>query len=471
MRRETPCLLAVTLALVGCTMIPRYERPAIPVPETWPERSRTTREPERSSIRWHEFITDTRLRSVVTIALANNRDLRVAALNVEKVQALFRIQRSEISPSVGGMATGDKYRLPEKMADDGHGKVVETYAINIGTLPWELDLFGRIRSLNERALHQYLATEQARDATQTALIAAVCGAYLSLAADRENLALAEGTARALQESLELIRHSRDLGIASDLDLSQVRSQVEAARVAVGAYRGRVATDRNALDLVVGDHVPDDLLPENLSAVTGAGDLVPGLPSDLLLRRPDILMAEHQLQAANANIGAARAAFFPRITLTAGIGSMSPELDQLLGSGTRTWSFTPQIIAPLFASGSLRANLRATKIDREIAVALYEKAIQTAFREVSDGLTLRLTLTEQRDAQERLVVALEDTLRLSDARYKAGLDGYLGVLVAQRSLFAAQQALVALRLAEAANRITLFKALGGDGGFMTSASVP
>lgn len=452
--------VAFLVVLSSCTMIPKYTRPEAPVPASWPDAPGGAATAPATSVQWQDLVEDARLRSVIELALANNRDLRVAALNVEKAQAFYRIQRSELSPSVGVMATGEKYRLPEKMNEDGTAHIVEDYAVNVGTLSWELDFFGRVRSLKERALHQYMATEHAQAATQISLIAAVAGSWLTLAADREDLELARATVDAQQATLELIRRSRDFGIASDLELCQAQSQVELARTAVAAYSGLVAVDQHTLALVVGSQVEERLLPERLSTVGKLGDLAPGLPSEVLLRRPDILMAEQQLLAANANIGVARAAFFPRITLTAGVGTMSPELDGLFKSGTETWSFAPQLVAPLFASGSLRANLKVTKVDRDIAVAQYEKAIQTAFREVSDGLVLRGTLAEQRDAQVRLVGALEQTYRLSDARYKAGLDGYLGVLVAQRSLFAAQQGLVRVRLAEQANLVTLFKALGG-----------
>lgn len=452
-------LVASLVVLSSCTMVPKYSRPEAPIPASWPDGGAAAA--PGVAVQWQDMVADAHLRSVIELALANNRDLRVAALNVEKAQALYRIQRSELTPGIGVRANGEKYRVPERMSDNDTARIVEDYSVDVGTLSWEIDLFGRIRSLGERALHQYLATAQARTAARTSLIAATAGAYLTLAADRESLGLAEATVEAQQASLELVRRSRDLGIASDLDLRQVESQVEAARAAVAAFTGLEAMDRHALDLVVGAPVGDDLLPRGLTTIASLAEIAPGLPSELLLRRPDILAAEHQLMAANASIGAARAAFFPRITLTAGIGTMSPELDKLFESGTRTWSFVPQIIAPLFASGSLRANLKVSKLDRDIAVAQYEKAIQTAFREVSDGLVLRQTLTTRREAQERLVAALEETYRLSDARYKAGLDGYLGVLVAQRALFAAQQALVNVRLAEQANVVMLFKAMGGS----------
>jgi multidrug efflux system outer membrane protein len=456
-------LLPAALFLGGCTMIPKYERPALPVPEAWAGAAQPKVDPAPPTVaelRWQDFFIDARLRSLIDLALVNNRDLRVATLNIEKARALYRIQRAELNPTIGVQAAGERYRVPEKMGDKNESKMVADYTVGVGLASWELDLFGRLRSLNARSLQQFFATEEIRRAAQTALVAAVAGSYLNLAADGENLRLAEVTLDAQKSSYGLIRETRDAGLASDLDLRQAQSQVEAARVNVAAYTGAVAVDRNALQLLVGSPVAPDLLPERFGTVTDPRGVSAGLPSDVLLRRPDILAAEHQLRAANANIGAARAAFFPRISLTASFGTLGPDLSDLFGAGTRAWSFAPQIVAPLFASGSLLANLKVSKVDREIAVAQYEKAIQVAFAEVSDALTLRSTLVAQREAQEALVIALDETWRLSDARYQGGIDGYLGVLVAQQALYAAQRGQVAVRLAEQANLVTLYKVLGG-----------
>jgi multidrug efflux system outer membrane protein len=346
------------------------------------------------------------------------------------------------------------------MTDDGTAKTVGQYSVSLGTLSWELDLFGRLRSLKSQALEQYLATEQVRSATQLSLVAAVTNSYLALAADRDKLRLARSTLEAQQVSYELILRSRDFGMASDLDLRQAESQVEAARVDIARYTGLVALDENALTLLVGSPVPAPLLPGELGSDQMLKDISAELPSEVLLNRPDILAAEHQLKSAYANIGAARAAFFPRITLTAGGGTMSPDLSSLFQSGTGTWTFAPQIIAPIFTGGSLRANYKAAEVSRDIAVADYEKAIQSAFREVSDALSLRIRLQEQQQSQQALVKALEEAYRLSEARYKAGIDSYLSVLVSQRAMYVAQQGLVSLRLARLGNLVTLYKALGG-----------
>ena len=466
-----PALLCFALLLCGaCTMIPEYVRPEPPVPPAWPEATAPAESlPEAApvaapaaEIGWQDYFTDPRLRSVIELALANNRDLRIAALNVDRMSALYRIQRAELYPGVGVLASGEAVRLPGTMTGSGHGETSEQYAVQVGTLSWEIDFFGRIRSLNAAALEQYLATEEARRAAQISLVAGTASAWLTLAADAESVQIAQSTLDAQLATLELVRQSSELGMASDLEVRQAESQVELARAAVARFTGLVAIDRNALDVLAGTTVPDDLLPGGLTAVTGIAGLAPGLPSEVLLGRPDILVAEHRLKAANANIGAARAAFFPSITLTAGAGTRSPDLSGLFKAGSGTWSFVPQIVAPIFASGSIRANLEATKVEREIAVAQYEKSIQDAFREVSDGLALRTTLAAQQEAEAALVKALEEAFRLSNARYEAGMDGYLLVLVAQRSLFAAQEALVNVRLAEQVNLVTLYKALGGGG---------
>jgi multidrug efflux system outer membrane protein len=460
-------LLGMVVFLCGCPRSPKYNRPALPVPPTWPESTASQASvpaaPAAADMKWQEFFIDQRLQSVIEQALANNRDLRVAALNVEKVRALYQIQRAEQFPNVSVSGSGNVYRLPRTTTLGEffpHAITVQEYNVNLGAASWELDFFGRIRSLKSQALEQYLATEQARSAAQSALVAAVANSYLALAADRENLRLAQATLDAQKATYELILRTRDLGIASDLELRQAQSQVEAARVDIARYTGQVALDENALNLLAGTPVPGNLLPSELDSDRPLKDIAAGIPSEVLLRRPDILTAEHQLKAAYANIGAARAAYFPRISLTAGVGFMSGDLSNLFKGEASTWNFAPQLVLPIFDAGARRANLKVAQADRDAAIAEYEKAIQSAFRDVSDGLTLRTRLAEQQDAQQSLVNTLDETYRLSDARYKAGIDSYLSVLVAQRSLYAAQQALVNLRLARLSNLVTLYKVLGG-----------
>jgi len=443
----------------ACDLSPKYTRPTAPVPQNLPDSTASAGAPAPAELHWQDYFTDPGMQSVIKLAIDNNRDMRIASLNVEKAQALYRIQRSNMTPTMGIRGSGNKYRQPEKM-NGGTAKIIEQDSVNVGVLSWELDFFGRLRSLRKQAMNQYLATEQAKAAAQISLVGTVAQSYFTYAADQENLDLAQRTFDAQKAYYDLIHQSNELGVASELDLRQAQSQMESARVDVARFRGLVAMDLNALELVVGTSVPAGQLPKGLSAIAPLKDVSAGLSSDVLLRRPDILRTEYQLKAANANIGAARAAFFPNVSLTAGIGTMSPEFSSLFTSGTGTWSFTPQINLPLFAGGSLWANLKVAKTDRDIAVAQYESAVQTAFREVADGLVRRSTYVEQLDAQRALVESLETTYRLSDLRYKEGLDGYLGVLVAQRSLYSAQQGWVATRLANQINQITLYKALGG-----------
>jgi multidrug efflux system outer membrane protein len=458
-----PIALAAALALSGCTLMPKYERPPLPVPDAFPALAGAIVDSTGSAATapgWQDYFPDARLRAVIERALAENRDLRIAALNVEEAAALLRIQRGKLSPAIGVQAAGQVTRMPERMTSSGNAETVEQYSVEVGFLSWEIDLFGRLRSLKARALEQYLATEQAQRAVRTSLVAAVASSWLRLAADTERLRLAEATIAAQTATRDLVKASRDAGVASDLDLSQVESQVETARASRAEFAGAVGVDRHALELLVGSPLPDEVLPPGLSELADLPVLAAELPSEVLLARPDILAAEHRLRAANANIGAARAAFFPSISLTAAVGTLSPDLSHLFASGTDSWRYAPVVQTPIFAGGGLRANLKATQVERQIAVATYEKAIQSAFAEVADALTLRATLLEEREAWDRLLASLEQTLRLSEARYQAGLDGYLGVLVAQRSLYVSQQTGVALRLAEKANRVALYKALGG-----------
>jgi len=460
--------MAMTVCLCGCVRPRTYQRPAPPIPEAWASPAAAPTDepgaPEAASLNWRKFFDDRKLRAVIELALANNRDLRIAALNVERVQALYRIQRAEQFPAVGASGAGDLYRLPKSMTVAGftvpQAVTVEQYTVSPVAASWELDLFGRVRSLKTAALERFLATEQARRAAQTSLVAAVAESYLALAADRDKLQLAQATFDAQQATYELIRRTREAGMASDLDLRQAESQVEAARADIARYTAQVALDENALNLLVGAPVPTSLLPGELGPHIALKDIAAGLPSEVLLRRPDILAAEHQLKAAHANIGAARAAFFPRIALTAAAGLMSSDLSDLFRYGARTWSFAPQANIPIFDAGARKANLKAAQVDRNLAVAEYEKAVQTAFREVSDALSLRSRLREQQRAQEALVRSLEDAYLLAETRYKAGIDSYLSVLIAQRSLYAARQALVTVRLSRLSNLVALYKVLGG-----------
>jgi multidrug efflux system outer membrane protein len=452
-------LMCVIVALSGgCSLAPTYTRPEAPVPAAWPGAPASAQQ-AAADVPWRDFFVDERLQKVIDQALANNRDLRVAALNIERTRALYRIQRAELFPTVTASGTASKERVPGILSQSGQPATVELYNVNLGISSWELDLFGRIRSLKDAALEQYLATEQARVSAQIALVAEVANTYLTLAADRENLKLAQSTLETQQATYEMIRRRAEVGASSDLDLRQAQTRVDAARVDIARYTGQVALDENALTLLVGSPVPSGLLPVELGEVAALKDFTPGLPSEVLQHRPDILQAESQLRAAHANIGAARAALFPRITLTTSIGTTSDQLSGLFTSGSGTWAFVPQIFIPIFDARSWAA-YDVTKVDREIALAQYEKAIQVAFREVADSLAQRGTLGDQLQAQQSLVDASADGYRLSDARYTRGIDSYLRVLDAQRSLYGAQQGLISIRLARLTNLVTLYKVLGG-----------
>jgi len=456
-------ILLVIASLTGCTLAPKYKRPEAPVPSSWPSgpayKEPMPAVPKAEELNWEEFFTDGRLREVIRMALENNRDLRVAALNVEMSRAYYGIQRAELLPTLDVVARGSKERIPADLSETRERMTRERYSVDLGILSWEIDFFGRIRSLKEKALEEYLATEEARRSAELALLSAVANTYLTLAADREILKLSQSTLETQEAVYRLIKLRYEVGLASELDLRRAQTQVEVARGDVARYTKLVAQGENALNLLVGFQVPKDLLPLELSHVSPPKEVSPGITSDVLLNRPDILAAEHQLKAVHANIGAARAAFFPRISLTTTLGTASRELSGLFKAGSGTRSFVPQIITPIFDARTWLA-LKAVKIQREIAVAQYEKAIQTAFREVADVLAQQGTIKDQIIAQESLIQALKVTYRLSYLRYTKGIDSYLSVLDAQRSLYTAEQGLIALRLAEIANQITLYKVLGG-----------
>ena len=460
--------LGALLCLGGCaTMAPKYTRPAAPVPAAWPSgpsyKGEVAKQTQRqlADTPWREFFVDPHLRQLIALALDNNRDLRVAALNVERFRAQYQIQRSDLFPKVDATAAGNFQRMPAGEFGSNPAATINFYSVGLGVASYELDLFGRVRSLKDQALEQYLATGQARASVQISLVSQVAVGYLTLAADRERLQLAKDTLASQESSYQLTRSRFEAGISSALDLHQAQTSVDTARVDIARYTTLVAQDENALNLVVGSKVEADLLPRKLSeTLTALRDVAPGLPSDVLLRRPDILQAEGELKALNANIGAARAAFFPRITLVSSVGFGSSELSGLFKGSSFAWNFAPQISLPIFDAGSNLANLKAAEVDRDIAVAQYEKAIQTAFREVADALAQLGTIDSQVAAQQSLTDATSESYRLSQARYDKGVDSYLVVLDSQRSLYSAQQNLITVRLARLANQVTLYKVLGG-----------
>lgn len=453
----------VLLVLSGCaSMAPKYTRPEAPVPSEWPggpaykDNSAKPGDLVAADITWQEFFIDEQLQKLIVLALENNRDLRVAALNIERSQALYRIQRAYLFPTVIASASGLEQRVPA----GGQSMAAHQYSVDLGFSAYEIDLFGRVRSLKDQALEQFFATEEARRSVLISLVAEVASNYLTLAADKERLKIARDTFESQQTSYNLIKRRFEVGASSELDLRQVQTSVDLARVDIARFTSQVAQDENALVLVIGSQVPDDLLPSGLSEITALKEPSPGLPSEVLQRRPDIMQAEHLLKAANANIGTARAAFFPSITLTTSIGLSSDHLAGLFKGATGTWMFAPQITLPIFNAGRNRANLKVSEVDREIFLAQYEKAIQSAFREVADALAQRGTLGDQLEAQQSLTDATAASHRLSQARYRNGIESYLNVLDSQRSLYSAQQGLINVRLSRLINLVTLYKVLGG-----------
>lgn len=470
MIRNVLSIILTTICLAGCTtMAPDYKRPASPVPAEWPtgpsykDVADIQTGPHADDIGWRKFYVDEKLQKVIGLALANNRDLRVAILNIEKARALYGIQRAELYPAINASGSWTEQRIPADIStESGEAMSFKQYSVNMGVSSWEVDFFGRIRSLKDRALEQYFATEQAGRSAQISLVAEVANIYLILAADRENLKLVQSTLEAQQITYRLIQRRYEVGASSEIDLRQAQTRLDAARVDIARYTRQVALDENILNLLVGSPVSVELQPGTLDSLVPLKDISPGLSSEILLHRPDILQAEHALKAANANIGAARAALFPRIALTTNIGMTSNALSGLFKAGSNTWIFAPQVSMPIF-DARLWSALTAVQVEREIALTQYEKAIQTAFRETADALAQRGTVEDQMKAQQSLVGAASETYRLSDARYKNGTDSYLPVLDSQRSLYSAQQGLISIRLARITNLVTLYKVLGGGAG--------
>ncbi|MEE1869947.1 AdeC/AdeK/OprM family multidrug efflux complex outer membrane factor [Pseudomonas auratipiscis] len=457
--------LAVTAFILGgCSLIPDYQTPESPVAAQWPQgpaysptESANVSAAEQG---WRQFFNDPALQQLIQTSLVNNRDLKVAALNIDAYRAQYRIQRADLFPAVSANGSGSRQRMPGNMTQTGDSEITSSYSATLGVSAYELDLFGRVRSLTEQQLEIYLSSEEARRSTQIALVASVANAYFTWQADQALLKLTEETLKTYEQSYALTLRSNEVGVASALDLSQARTSVEGARVKLAQYQRLVAQDANSLAVLIGTGLPADLpAAQNLDSDLLA-EVPAGLPSDLLQRRPDIQEAEHLLKAANANIGAARAAFFPSISLTANAGTLSPDMDGLFKGGSGTWLFQPQINLPIFNAGALRASLDYSKIQKDINIAKYEKTIQTAFQEVSDGLAARRTFNDQLQAQRDLVAANQDYYRLAERRYRIGVDSNLTFLDAQRQLFNTQQALISDRLSQLISEVNLYKALGG-----------
>lgn len=459
MKRLTP--LALALVLAGCVnLAPKYERPQAPVAAAFPTVEGTVNSGNAvanqapAAITWQRFFTDARLQRLITLALANNRDLRVSILNIEAARAQYRIQRSNEFPAVNAGITGQRQTTGKDQP------ISSVYQAGLSVSAFELDFFSRVKNLSDAALAQFLATEEARKTAQISLIAQVANTYLTYLADEELLALVQQTLKTREESLRLTQLRFDNGVSSKLDLQQAVSLVETARTTLAQAQRQRAQDLNLLTLLIGQPIPDNLPAGATLATTNLPDLPAGMPSDLLAVRPDIRAAEQQLMAANANIGAARANYFPRITLTGSAGTASSQLSGLFKSGTFGWTFAPQAIMPLFDFGRTRAGVEGARAQRDIAVAQYEKSIQTAFREVADALAGQATYSEQLRAQQAVAAAETDRFNLSDLRYRNGTASYLDLLDAQRSLFIAQQQAIQANLQRLQNQVTLYRVLGG-----------
>ncbi len=411
---------------------------------------------------WRRLFTDARLRTLVEQALTNNRDLRVAILNIEKARAQYQVNGAAQFPTVSLGASNASARTPASVSLLGVEATTHRNDLNVGITSYEVDLFGRVRNMKESALAQYLATEEARQSQELSLIAEVASSYLTLAADKLRLKLARDTLDSQEASYRLTQARWQQGAAAQLDVYQAATSVEAARADEATYKSRVAQDINALELLIGAPLAESLQPPTeLAAIAELPPVPAQTPSDVLQNRPDVLQAEHMLRAANADIGSARAAFFPRISLTAAAGVASDSLSGLWRSGAEAWSLSPSVSLPLFDAGGNRARLDVTKAQYAIELARYEKTIQTAFREVADALAEAGTLDERRRAQDALADASEHSYRIYEGRYRGGADTYVNVLTAQRSMYAAQQQQISVRLAQQINRVTLYKVLGGE----------
>jgi multidrug efflux system outer membrane protein len=464
--------LALAAALAGCSLAPTHERPAAPIEAAYPSgaaydaaASAKPGDVIVADIGWRDFFLDPLLQQLIGISLSNNQDLRKAALNVEAAQAMYRIQRAEMLPDLDASGSAASERVPADLDAMGAARVSRRYEVAGVSAAWELDLWGRIRSLSDQALASYLALADIRIATQMSLVSEVANAYLTLRADQELLRLTNDTLATQKRSYELTARLVQAGHSTQLDLRLAEITLRNAETNHAAYTRQAARDRNALVLLMGQPLTPELSRQLDEATTLPDGIVPtdlpgGLPSELLARRPDIRAAEQRLRGANANIGAARAAFFPTISLTGSAGTASASLDGLFGSGSDTWSFLPQITVPIFRGGALKANLDVAHVQKRIEIANYEKAVQTAFREVADGLAGKRTLEAQIHSEQLSVAASRDAYQLAAQRFEEGVDDYLTLLEAQRSLYRTEQALVRTRLTRLNNLIDLYKALGG-----------
>ncbi len=481
MRNVAFLALASGLALAGCDLAPKYVQPVLPVSTTGPEgpaypASSATAALVPAETSWQDFFVDPRLRSVIALALENNRDLRVAVANVDQARAQYRGQRADIFPTLGASGSANYQKNPGGVpvgvgggtgggAGAGAGAAasgrLDIYSASLGVSAWEIDLFGRVRNLTRSAQETFFATAENRNAIQTAMIAEIATAYVTMAGDQDRLRIARDTQKTFGQTLELTRARFRVGIASELEVRQAQTSYDQARSDIAEATTLVAQDQNALNLLAGTTISRDLLPAALGDGSATLENLPAdLPSEVLLRRPDVVAAEHRLRAANADIGAARAAFFPNVSLTAAFGTISLGLSNLFGSGSNFWSVNPQATLPIFDFGRNRNNLRYAEATRDAMLAQYERAIQSGFREVADALARRGTIGEQLAARTSLRDSARVAFRLSEARFRSGIDPFLTTLDSQRTLYTAEQGLLATRLVRESNAVELYRAFGG-----------
>jgi len=453
-------ILGTIACLAGCSLVPKYERPASPVSGAWSISPQAASTNNAAGIDWSEFYGDPRLRKLIGLALENNRDLRVAALRVEQARAEYRIARSYQFSGVKANTSLVRQKTSGQVSEFNGGTMQSIYNVDIGAA-YELDMFGRVRSLKKEALELYFATEEARKSVQIALVSQVAMEYFTQVRLLEAKAVANQTLETVQKSYNLIIKSFEAGAASELDLRTAEEQVQMVRVNAAGFLQLLAESEHALVVLVGQLLPNDLpAGQNLRDQRLLTSLPAEVPSEVLQRRPDILAAEHTLQAANADIGAARSAFFPRILLTGSAGTASAKLADLFTSPSATWSFSPQITIPIFNLGATKSKLDVAKLTKRIEIANYEKAIQHAFREVADSLSIRAILDEKLKAQESLLAAQQRRFDLITERYRHGVDSYVDVLLSQQALHSAQQNLLQYQMARLLNGVALYRSLGG-----------
>ncbi len=452
-----------SLVLAGCaSLAPPYDTPALPVPPQFSadQAGGDAAPSDVARVSWRDYFADPALQALIEQALAHNRDLRTAVLRVDEARAAYSIQRSERLPAIGLQGGGERSRVPADLSPLGRSSVGNQFQLSVGLASWEIDFWGAVRNRNDAALQSYLATDEARRAATLLLIAQVADSYLGLRETDERLALARQTVSTREESMRITTRRVEVGATSRLNLTQVQTLLTQAQSLAAQLAQAREAQAHALALLVG--APVELAPTDtpLDPRASAAALRTGLPSDLLFNRPDIVAAEHRLRVSHANIGAARAAFFPRVALTGSLGTASNELDRLFASGTQAWTFAPTLSLPLFDGGAREASLEVARTRRELALAAYDSAVQSAFRDVADALTARRWLNEQLDIAEAALTAQSERARLSQLRFDSGAAAFLDVLDAQRDLLQAQQQLVQSRRALLSNRVAIYAALGG-----------